>query len=432
MISARDASSRPLSNVGRPPTSEPATLDARYSLSVPRSDPRRALVLICAVALAVATNYTNHGPVLGFIGGEFHLDAGSTGAIATAFFLGAATTMLVGGSLADRWGARGPVTAGFLLTCVGTLGCGLLSPTYPVLLAWRFIGGVGGGVAFAAGAAYTRNVFSGRGQHLAQGLYGSAFLAGSALPLVYMALLAGDAGDWRRGYLVSGLVTLGVWAVWWRFAPASPPAATRTTLRSGLGQALRARNSWLLALCHTCGFGLAMVLGTWVVSYLSQGYGVPLILSGLLGSLVLGLGIAGRSGGALALERGVTPVSIIRFGIGLAGAGLVVMALAGSLGAALAGLLAAGVGVGLPYAALFNGSAVSVPESPGSAQAIVGWGGNLTAIVGPPVVGVLLDVSGGFSSGFLLIAAFAAAVLVTTFALRPFSFHARQVSAAEP
>ena len=396
---------------------------------MPPADARRALILICAFAVAVSTSYTNHGPVLGLISGEFALDAASAGAIATSFFLGAATLMLFGGAVADRYGSRPAVTIGFLVACLATLGCGLLSPGYVDLLAWRFVGGLGGGFAFAAGAAYTRGVFAGRGQHLAQGLYGASFLAGSASTLIYMPILAGGDGDWRRAYLVSGLAVLGLWVAWWRLAPAGPrPAGSPAGL--GLGAAVRARNAWLLAICHMCGFGLAMVLGTWVVTYVTSAFGLPLVVGGALGSLVLVTGIAARSGGGLILERGLPPVYLIRLGLALAAAGLATMALAGDLAFAIAGLLATGVGVGLPYAAVFNGAAASVPSSPASAQGFVGWGGVMTAIVGPPLVGRLLDVTGGFSSGFLVIAAFAALVLVSTLALQPFSFTADAAGAS--
>jgi cyanate permease len=171
-----------------------------------------------------------------------------------------------------------------------------------------------------------------------------------------------------------------------------------------------------------CGFGLAMVLGTWVVTYVTRSFGVPLVVGGIFGSLVLVIGIAARSGGGLILERGMAPIALIRLGLALAVGGLATMAVAGHLAVAGAGLMATGVGVGLPYAAVFNGAAASVPSSPASAQGFVGWGGVMTAVVGPPLVGQLLDVTGGFSSGFLVIAAFALLVLLATLAFRPFSF----------
>lgn len=391
----------------------------------------RALMLICAFAIVAATNYTNHGPVLGLISGEFGLDAASAGALATAFFLGSAATMLWGGSFADRRGARLGVTGGFLLVPLSMIACGTLSPTYPLLLAWRFVGGAGGGFAFAAGAAYTRGVFGGRGQHLAQGLYGASFLAGSGSTLVFMPFLAGADGDWRRAYLVSGLVALAIWFAWWRLAPAGPAAAAGTGRQLGLGPALRSRNGWLLALCHNCGFGLAMVLGTWVVTYVTRGFGLPLAVAGGFGSLVLVVGILGRTGGGLLLERGLAPIRLIRLALGLAVVGLVTMALAGGLAVALAGLIVTGAGIGLPYAAVFNGAAASVPSSPASAQAFVGWGGGWAAVVAPPLVGGLLDLTGGLASGFLLLAGFTALVLLATLAMRPFSFAAAGTVAAD-
>ena len=57
----------------------------RYSSDMPASSSRRALLLICAVAVAVGTNYTIQGPVLGLIRAEFALSSADAGAIATAF-----------------------------------------------------------------------------------------------------------------------------------------------------------------------------------------------------------------------------------------------------------------------------------------------------------------------------------------------------------
>ena len=55
-----------------------------------------------------------------------------------------------------------------------------------------------------------------------------------------------------------------------------------------------------------------------------------------------------------------------------------------------------------------------------SAQAIVGWGGLLTAVFGPPLVGMLLDATGDFSAGFLVCAAIILVVLGLTWLIRPF------------
>lgn len=398
---------------------------------MPAPSRRRALLLICAVAVAVATNYTIQGPVLGFIRSEFALSSADAGLIATAFFAGAAITMLAGGAIADRIGPRGAVTLGFLLVTIGGLGAGLLAPSFPALLGWRIVGGLGSGFGFAAGAAYTTSIFDDRGRHLAQGLYGASFLLGSGITLAYIPVLAGPSGDWRVAFTLSALAVAGVWVAWTLLAPGEErvPAATRA--RAALAIAVCERNTWLLALCHMCGFGMAIVVGTWVTLYLVDAFGLPIAAAGLIGSLTLVTGIVARASGGIILEGGMKPVGLIRAGLGLAIVGLTTLALAPALPVAIVGLVVTGLGVGLPYAAVFNGAAASVPLSPASAQAIVGWGGLLTAIVGAPLVGTLLDATGNFAAGFLAFAAIVLAVLALTLLIRPFDMTTVDVAAAD-
>ena len=395
----------------------------RYSSQMPASSRRRALLLICAVAVATATNYTNHGPLLGFIRAEFGLSSADAGAIATAFFVGGASTMLAGGAIADRIGTRPAVTLGFLVVVVANLGAGLLAASFPALLAWRVLGGLGAGFGFAAGASYTRSIFDDRGRHLAQGLYGASFLLGSGITLAYIPILAGQASDWRLAFTLSALAVAAVWVAWTLLAPSEPRVPVAHGAVAALAVALRERNTWLLALCHMCGFGMAMVVGTWVTLYLADVFGLTIAAAGLVGSLTLVTGIVARASGGVILEGGVRPARLIRAGLALAAIGLTMMALAPALPVAIVGLVVTGLGVGFPYAAVFNGAAASAPASPASAQALVGWGGLIIAVVGPPLVGSLLDATGDFAAGFLALATIILAVLALTSLIRPFDLN---------
>jgi cyanate permease len=127
----------------------------------------------------------------------------------------------------------------------------------------------------------------------------------------------------------------------------------------------------------------------------------------------------------------VRPIRLIRAGLSLAIVGLAMLALAPVLPVAIVGLVVTGLGVGLPYAAVFNGAAASVRTSPASAQAIVGWGGLLTAVFGPPLVGTLLDATGSFAAGFLVFAAIVLVVLALTSLIRPFDVTAVDIAAAD-
>ena len=398
---------------------------------MPVTSRRRALILICAVAIAVATNYTIQGPALGFIRAEFALSSADAGMIATAFFAGAATTMLGGGAIADRIGPRPAVTLGFLLVTVGGLGAGLLAPSFPALLAWRVLGGLGSGFGFAAGAAYTSSIFDDRGRHLAQGLYGASFLLGSGITLAYIPVLAGPSGDWRLAFSISALAVAGVWAAWALLAPGEPRIRAATRAWAAFADALRVRNTWLLALCHMCGFGMAIVVGTWVTLYLVDAFGLPVAGAGLIGSLTLVTGIVARASGGVILEGGIRPIRLIRAGLALASVGLALLALAPALPVAIVGLVATGLGVGFPYAAVFNGAAASARTSPASAQSVVGWGGLLTAVFGPPLVGTLLDATGSFAAGFLVFAGIVLVVLALTTLMRPFDMTSVELAAPD-
>jgi nitrate/nitrite transporter NarK len=195
--------------------------------------------------------------------------------------------------------------------------------------------------------------------------------------------------------------------------------------------ALRERNTWLLALCHMCGFGMAIVVGTWVTLYLVDAFGLPVAAAGLIGSLTLVTGIAARASGGAILEGGMGPIRLIRAGLGMAIIGLMMLALAPALPIAVVGLVVTGLGVGLPYAAVFNGAAASARSSPASAQAIVGWGGLLTAVFGPPLVGMLLDATGDFAAGFLVFAGIVMVVLALTSLIRPFDMTVGDVATAD-
>ena len=194
--------------------------------------------------------------------------------------------------------------------------------------------------------------------------------------------------------------------------------------------ALRERNTWLLASCHMCGFGMAIVIGTWVTLYLADAFGEPLAAAGLIGSLTLVTGILARASGGVILERAVDPVRLIRTGLALAIVGITMLAFAPNLPIAIAALVVTGVGVGLPYAAVFNGAAASARSSPASAQAIVGMGGLVTAIFGGPLVGFLFDATGAFAISFLALVAIIVAVLILTVLIRPFDLAALDVVGA--
>jgi nitrate/nitrite transporter NarK len=165
-----------------------------------------------------------------------------------------------------------------------------------------------------------------------------------------------------------------------------------------------------------CGFGLAMLMATWAAVFLVHDLGLPLQQASLLGSLVLLGGVVWRPLGGTVVDRRIMGSEhLIRLALVISIVGLVWLALAwGGLTGAVVGLLVVGLGTSLPYAAVFNAAALSVPESPASAQALVGWAGAFLVLLGPPIVGALLEYTGSFAAGYLVLAVFVFGTLVLT------------------
>jgi MFS family permease len=370
----------------------------------------RPMALLCLTVLAPAANYTNHGPLIPLLAADLGVGLAQAGLLSTAFFGPMLLTMLPAGRWIDRYGGKRLLVPFYGLVVAGTLGMGL-GAGLPELFVARAVAGIGAGVCFLGGLSYTRAMAPPGRRFLAQGLYGGVYLLASGLTVYLMPALAVPFG-WRGAYLVTGLAFAAVWLI---YACLAPPDSG-VPWPGGLLRALRNRNALILSSVHMAGFGLAMVVATWAAVYLVHDYGLPLQTASLLGSLVLLGGIVWRPfGGVLVDRRVVGSRRLIRVSLVMALGGLGWLA-APSPGLAwgVVGLLVIGVATGLPYAAVFNGAAAAVPDSPASAQALVGWAGGILVLVGPPLLGGLLEATDSFTAGYLALALFVLATLAST------------------
>jgi MFS family permease len=369
-----------------------------------------AIALMCLSVVGPASNYTNHGPLIPLISDDLQLTPAQAGLMSTAFFTGLLLTALVVGYRIDRDGGKRVLVPSYGVLVAGNLLLAFV-PNLPTLLLAKFVAGLGAGACFTAGLSYTR-VMAPRGRRfLAQGLFGGTYLAISGGTVYLMPALADPLG-WRGAFLVTGLAIAGLGLTYALLAPRDPGIPTP----GGVFYALRNRDAWILSFVHMCGFGLAMVIATWAAVFLVHDQSLPLQQASLLGSGVLLGGVFWRPlGGALVDRRVVGSGRLMRLSLVVAIGGLVWLALGwGGLVGAVLGLFVVGLGTSLPYAAVFNGAALSVPESPASAQALVGWAGAFLVLLGPPVVGALLETTGSFAAGFVVLALFVLATLGST------------------
>src|SRR5207302_8438565 len=77
-----------------------------------------------------------------------------------------------------------------------------------------------------------------------------------------------------------------------------------------------------------------------------------------------------------------------------------------SLGIALAAVVLIGMGVGLPYAAMFSRAGGLFPGRAGAAMGLVNMLGIFMILGGAPLVGHLADLSGTFRTSFVVLGGF--------------------------
>jgi len=370
-----------------------------------------ALVTLCAIAFGLT--YADHAPLIPLVATEFGLDDLGAGLLSTAVFLSYLVVTLVTAGWIVRVRPKLVVAVG--LVCAAT-GAALFAsaPVYSVAIAAKALQGLGSAVAFVSAQRYIAGLYGERRSHFGLGLYGSGFPLGSGLALIAMPALAQLLGGWRAAFAIEAAVIAAVLVAW---LAAPDVAATRPP--GDMRDALRCRNCWATFLEHAGGFGLGFSAATWITVYLLREFSLPLTIAGLLGSGLLLMAVAGRTGGGWLSARGhLGSRATMRTAAMAILAGAALLALPGRpLVVALLGALLVGIGVGIPYAAVFNTAAASLPSAPGAAQGLAATGGTAGAMVGAPVMGFAVQTY-GFAAAWAYLGVVAAMAFAVTFVMR--------------
>jgi nitrate/nitrite transporter NarK len=379
----------------------------------PSSIPLR-IVAVCLTSVVTAVHYTNFGPLIPIMRTDLHINSAQAGLMSTLLFLGLAVTYIPAGALADRFGQR-PVLIG---SCILLVLGGVLLPVFPNItwiLLCRSIGGFGAGGAFVAGAGVAASM--GKHSPLAQGLYGGSVQIGSGLGLLVTPLLY-NWFNWRGAFLFWGL--LGTTAIIaWLFVNDGQEEHTPTKVDVKAG--LRSPSVWTLGLSHMGTFGLGNAIAAWIAVYLVHQYGLTLGLAATLGSIALLSGMFFRPlGGILIARRIIGAIPLLRVGtiLGFIGVALLAIPLRfPPLAVVGMGLIA--IGATIPYTSVFNEAARLRDVGKGVAQGLVSVISSPTVLLGPPIIGFLLERTGNFTLAFGSILIFSSIAVTASFLAGP-------------
>jgi EmrB/QacA subfamily drug resistance transporter len=166
-----------------------------------------ALAAVCLVALMFGLEISSVPVILPTLEQVLHSDFKDVQWIMNAYTIACTTVLMAAGTLADRYGRRRMLTASLALFGLTSLVCGL-APSAPVLIAARFLQGLGGGAMMIGQFAILSHQFR-DGAQRARAFAVWGIVAGLGLgfgPIVGAAIVA--LSDWQWVFLVHVPLTL--------------------------------------------------------------------------------------------------------------------------------------------------------------------------------------------------------------------------------
>lgn len=340
---------------------------------------RPLIALLAALAAIGPLSTSLYLPSLPAIRGEFAASTGEVQLTLAASLIGFALLQLVYGPLSDRFGRRRALAGGLAIYVAANVACAL-SPGVGVLIAARFVQGVGG----CAGAVIARAVV--RDQFSPQRIAGVMAVIGMSVSLAptVAPLVGGQIHEllgWRANFAVLAAAGALLLALAFAALPESPRsgsygAISLSRIRADYGRLLRTRSFVLNSLVLGLGFGglFAYVAGAPIV--LIAMLGVPPELYGVYTMI----GPLGFLMGAFAARRSHRrpPRVVLRLGGAvslLGGLALLAFALAGwlTVAALILPMFVYSLGLGLAMPNAMSGALSPHPEIAGTASALMGF-----------------------------------------------------------
>jgi DHA1 family bicyclomycin/chloramphenicol resistance-like MFS transporter len=199
------------------------------SIPAPAAAMPRWLPLLLGFLTAIGPLSTDmYLPAFPAIEAGFGVPRGSAELTLAAWFLGLAVGQMVQGTLADRYGRRGPLLAGLGVFILGTVGCAL-APDIHTLAACRCLAALGGSARMVLPRAVVRDLAEG---YAAARLMSRLMLVMGAAPILAPSLggLMLQFGGWRPIFWFGVCYALISMALVWRLLPETLPPERRLRL----------------------------------------------------------------------------------------------------------------------------------------------------------------------------------------------------------
>jgi nitrate/nitrite transporter NarK len=344
--------------------------------------------------------------VLPLVRSSMGIDATAAGWLVSVMFATAVVASVPVGIALDRVSVRRAMTVGGIaLLVAGAWGWfAAAAGAYWWLLASRVLGGVAYVLFWNAGANTIGRAVEPGVRATAVGIFTASAPVGFALGQFASPLLARPFG-WPAvlpGFTAIAAIGLGVFLLATRRRSIDADAAVPD--RDAFVRLFTDTAVWTLCACCFLAYSLYLFLNTWLPSYLTEQFGVPLAVSGVLAALFPAIGVVSRSsGGALSdrvFGRRRRPVVVAAFAV--ATPAVVAFAVVSRVPVLVGVLVVSGFAVQLAIGLLFSYVTEIVPPNVRTTSvSLLTSVGLFGAFVAPIVAGRIID-GAGYRLAFLL------------------------------
>ena len=251
------------------------------------------LASILSSRFTYALNWYTVSPALLLIVAAYGVKNSYSGLIMSSFLLAVGVFQIPSGILSSRYGSKPVAMNGLLLLSVFTIATPLAT-SFPILLMFRFIAGMGAAMFFAPAIGILSSFVSAGNRTGVIGYYNAAFQLGAGFAILLWPLLM-DYTGWRAGVIIGGVLCLATYAVSMltvKMDRAAENASTGVTLHE-IASVLRNRQIWVISIGFIGIWGAfnaaSSYLYVYSVTYLRVNSGLASILS----SLILFVGLIG-------------------------------------------------------------------------------------------------------------------------------------------
>ncbi len=299
------------------------------------------------------------------------------------------------GLLTDRFGGRRMFSLLLTVSAVPAILFGYAS-SYAALVGVGFLLGVAGS-SFAVGVPFVAGWFRSERQGLAVGIYGMGNI-GTAVAAFTAPAVVNNWGRPALGWTTGGVLLAGAVVFW--LGAENPPQGPRSYYREVLSSGWRL---YRLAFFYFVTFGGFVALALLLPKLLTDWFDLSLVDAGLRAAgFTVAATLSRPVGGWLSDRFGAYPVLVLAFaGIAADAAVLAAIAPVPRIVPITIACLSLACFLGAGSGAVFKLVPAEFPNDTGAATGLVGTAGGLGGFFPPLVMGVVKDVTGTYTLGFV-------------------------------